>query len=228
MARKTGSVGSGRKAKSPTSGGKLGRGRSPMGTVASPELLKRLEAMSQDAYVSPNEAGRILGCTGEAIKQWIYHRRLPAIKLANGFYKIRVPDLAAYVKSCAGAAPRRILLVDSDPATNANIRKTLEDHGFKCILAHNALDALLKAADIIPALLIINASCLGIDWRKLALKIRETKTIKNIPVLLLGSKADAEKGMDWAIELGAVGFLHQPVHGDVLVQEIEGVLGARL
>ena len=225
MARKTGSVGSGRKAKSPVPGPKRGRGRPPGYPRSSPELLKRLEAMSQDAYISPGEAGSILGCTGEAVKHWIHHRRLPAIKLANGYYNIRVSD---YVRSRAGFAPRRILLVDSDPATSANVQKILEDHGFKCILAHNALDAILKAADANPALLVINASCPEIDWRKLALKIRETKTIKNIPVFLLGSKADAEKGMDWALELGVVGFLQQPIEGKVLVREIEGVLGARM
>ena len=90
------------------------------------------------------------------------------------------------------------------------------------------MDAILKAADANPALLVINASCPEIDWRKLALKIRETKPIKNIPVFLLGSKADAEKGMDWAMELGVVGFLQQPIEGKVLVREIEGVLGARM
>ena len=27
-----------------------------------------------ERFISPNEAGRILNVTGEAVKQWIYHR----------------------------------------------------------------------------------------------------------------------------------------------------------
>jgi hypothetical protein len=36
-------------------------------------------------YLTPNQVGKELGVTGEAVKQWIYRRRLHAEKLPNGY-----------------------------------------------------------------------------------------------------------------------------------------------
>jgi excisionase family DNA binding protein len=48
--------------------------------------------------LSPNEAARILGITGEAVKAYIYQHRLPAIKLANGYWRIKKTDLENFIK----------------------------------------------------------------------------------------------------------------------------------
>lgn len=47
-----------------------------------------------DGCVSPNEAGKQLSVTGEAVKQWIYNGRLKAAKdPKNGYWWIKQTDL---------------------------------------------------------------------------------------------------------------------------------------
>lgn len=208
-----------------------GRGRPPKGVQVFSEssaAYKLLESASPDDYISPNQAGRLLGVTGEAVKQWIYHRRLPATKLPNGYWKVKVADFRAFVKSRTDARRRRILLADTDADSVGLVQKILDEQEHKCILAHNALDALLKAADSYPALFIINLSCSGIDGWKLAQKIRTTRNIKNVPILFISSKAETEEDVDRALEVGAQGFLRQPLGKDLLLKEINRVLGAML
>lgn len=47
--------------------------------------------------ISPNEAAKQLGCTGEAIKQHIYKGGLKAAKAKNGYWWIRESDLKEFV-----------------------------------------------------------------------------------------------------------------------------------
>ncbi len=49
------------------------------------ECKPRVKVYRPDGCLSPNEAGRKLGITGEAVKRWVYHGRLPASKSRNGY-----------------------------------------------------------------------------------------------------------------------------------------------
>ena len=66
-----------------------------------------------ERYLSPNEAGRILNVTGEAVKQWVYHRRLPATKLSNGYWKIKVQDLEDFIKARRNLGQKKIMVIDA-------------------------------------------------------------------------------------------------------------------
>lgn len=48
--------------------------------------------------LSPNEAGKKLGVTGEALKQHIYKGNLKAAKAKNGYWWIRESDLQAFLE----------------------------------------------------------------------------------------------------------------------------------
>jgi predicted site-specific integrase-resolvase len=54
--------------------------------------------------LSPNEVGRKLGITGEAVKNWIYNGRLKAAKADNGYYWVREADLKEFLES-----PRKLV-----------------------------------------------------------------------------------------------------------------------
>ena len=207
---------------------KRGRGRPPKAVRPLPEAIRCLESMSQDGYVSPNQAGYALGCTGEAVKQWIYQRRMPASKLRNGYWRIKVEELIAYVRSRTSAGPLRIVLVDADPKAGAQIQKVLAGHDCRCIVAYNLVDALLKAADANASLFIANTASPGIDCQKLVARIRRTKGLSAIPILFLGSKTATAKAEHRAVEIGAAGFLRWPASADLLMKEIGRILGGGL
>ena len=84
---------------------------------------------SSERFLSPNDIGKILNVTGECVKQWIYHRRLPAVKLANGFWKVKVSDFEAFLKARYAAVRRQVLLIANQSADLANMVAAIEHLG---------------------------------------------------------------------------------------------------
>jgi CheY-like chemotaxis protein len=182
------------------------------------------ELAASERYLSPNDIGKILGITGEAVKQWIYHRRLPAVKLANGYWKVRVSDFEAFLKARHDIGRRRILLIDTHQGGLSDVAQVIEKLGHSPVTAHNHADALLKALDLHPALLIIDCSLKETEPWKIAEKIRATKALKSVPILLLASAELSEEDAEKALQLQAQGFLRHPVAAETLSQEIQRIL----
>jgi CheY-like chemotaxis protein len=182
------------------------------------------EPGASDRFLSPNEIGKILNVTGEAVKQWIYHRRLPAIKLSNGYWKVKIADFEQFLKARNEVGRRRILVTDTKAGDLGEVVQAVERLGHQVVLAHNYADALLKASDNHPALFIVNLSMKETEPWKLAERVRSTKALKNAPILLLAdadlTDADAER----ALKLPAQGFLKRPLAVEMLVQEIQRIL----
>src|SRR3954469_9160140 len=102
------------------------------------------EPTSSDRFLSPNDIGKILNVTGEAVKQWIYHRRLPAVKLANGYWKVKVSDFENFLRARHEVGRRRVLITDSKVGTMSDVVQAIEALGHQAVTAHNYADALLK------------------------------------------------------------------------------------
>ncbi len=88
--------------------------------------------------------------TGEAVKQWIYRRKLPAVKLANGYWKVKVIDFEAFLKARTEVGRRHVLITDGGNSGSTEVVKAVEDLGHQAVLAHNYPDALLKAFGSFP------------------------------------------------------------------------------
>ncbi|MGD0089673.1 MAG: response regulator [Planctomycetota bacterium] len=182
------------------------------------------ELSASERYLSPNDVGTILGITGEAVKQWIYHRRLPAVKLANGYWKVRVSDFETFLKARHDVGRRRILLIDTQEGIMKDVAPIIEQMEHTAVSARNIADALLKATDLHPALLIIDCSAIETEPWKLAEKIRTTKNLKKVPLLLLASSDLSPADEEQALKLEAQGFLKRPVAPEILTQEIQRIL----
>lgn len=183
------------------------------------------EPSPSERFLSPNDIGKILNLTGEAVKQWIYHRRLPAVKLANGYWKVRVSDFEAFLKARQEVARRWILLTieRDDPAASA-VQAAVERLGHQWLVSQNLTDALLKAQDHHPALCIVNLNSIATDPWKLVEKMRGVKKLKNIPILFLSDNEPTEAEAARALELSAQGFLKRPFDAAILAEEIRRIL----
>ena len=70
-----------------------------------------------ERFLSPNDIGKLMNVTGEAVKQWIYRRKLPAIRLAKGFWKVSVADFEGFLKARTEIGRRHVLITDgANPA----------------------------------------------------------------------------------------------------------------
>lgn len=182
------------------------------------------EATASQRFLSPNDIGKILSLTGEAVKQWIYQRRLPAVKLSNGYWKIKVSDLEAFLKARQEMAKRRVLIVSDSTDLMPDVTSTVHQLGNESIISSSYADALLKAIDHHPALIVINCNSTQVDYWRFAQKIRGTKALRNVSILLMGSEELSETESERAIELAAQGFLRRPIGQEALSNEIERIL----
>lgn len=156
--------------------------------------------------ISPNEAAAMLGITGEAVKQWVYHGRLPAIKLQNGYWRIKVQDLSSYLESKMGLPKRSILIAPTDAPTLDWLIKVVEDLGHIALVANNEIDAVLKARNQNPSLMLLDLSnpC---SWS--LLRKRDSQITQKV-LLLLGRELTTEQ-MQVVTDSGAVAALQKPI-----------------
>lgn len=155
---------------------------------AADQLGIKLPDQTGDKFFSPNEIGSALNVTGEAVKQWIYHRRLPAVKLANGYWQVKQSDLEAFLKRKHEVAKRRVLLACKDESIAEKIRSI----GHEVVHTSSKADAILKANAVVPSLFIIDASDSDYDAWKLIKKVRESKGLRKCPIMLIGTLNDAQ------------------------------------
>lgn len=176
-----------------------------------------------ERWLSPNEAATILNVTGEAVKQWIYHRRLPAVKLANGFWKIRVKDFEAFLAERYSCAKPAIVIFDTAESSENSLGKMLEALGFRAIPGRNVTDFLLKALEQQPSLFVIALSGNGTEAWKAVERVRESKQLSKIPVLLFGTRDLQAAETERLLNLGVQGFRKLPISQEELGREIKGI-----
>jgi len=177
-----------------------------------------------ERFLSPNDIGKILNVTGEAVKQWIYRRKLPAVKLANGYWKVKVTDFEMFLKARTEVGRRHVLITDGGSSGHEVIVQAVDELGLQAVMAHNYSDALLKALDHFPALFIICISPNDPDCWKFAERVRGNKSLRSFPILFIAGSSVTESDTEHAVECYAQGILTRPLELTMLKQEIERIL----
>src|SRR5689334_14862209 len=109
-----------------------------------------------DKWLTPNEAGQRVGVTGEAVKKWIRSRLLPAERMANRYWRIKVSDFEAFLRSRDDSPIASVLIVaGKDKALIEAVTKA----DMQPIFAMNDTDALLKITDANPTQMILDITC---------------------------------------------------------------------
>jgi DNA-binding response OmpR family regulator len=78
--------------------------------------------------------------------------------------------------------------------------------------------------DLHPALMILDITAPETEPWLVAEKIREVKTLKNMPTLVLASGELSAEDEQKVLELEAQGMLKRPVSVETLTQEIQRIL----
>ena len=180
---------------------------------------------SDAAALSPNEVGRELGISGVAVKQWIYQRQLPATKMPNGYSKIARRDLNEFLRDRKDGGRRRVLLLGKNAIA---LGDDLQARGWRPLMAENQIDAILRAVDNRPTMAVIDMTSLGNNGWSAAKKLRATRAVGRIPILLIIDNAmEADpKVMDRSISIGAQRCLKVPVTAEAIVRVAEDLVGA--
>ena len=110
--------------------------------------------------------------------------------------------------STAGSKSVKLLLADDNPLVRDLITKGLEPY---CLVesSTDGADALLKAIDAPPDLILCDYKMPGLDGRQLFEKLRGREATKHIPFLFMASRADTEERLRPLVD-GVEDFITKP------------------
>ncbi len=114
----------------------------------------------------------------------------------------------------------RILVVDDDPQITSLLKRGLSYEGYTVDTASDGGEALDKAKENEPDLLLLDVSMPGMDGFEVARRVRKTS---RVPILMLtakGTVADKVTGLD----AGADDYLVKPFDFDELVARVRALL----
>lgn len=108
------------------------------------------------------------------------------------------------------APPRRILVLDDNPADRTLMAEFLRHRGFRVLEAGLAVEVAALTAPVAPALLVIDIFLPGLSGADLIRQLRGTAAFAGTPMLAVSAEGtDAVRRL--ALAAGATAFLEKPL-----------------
>ena len=126
----------------------------------------------------------------------------------------------------AQAQGATILVVDDNEANRRLAENTLEDEGYRVVLASAGLEALDLFAKELPACVLLDVRMPGLDGFAVCERLRQLPGGAETPVLFLTALRDVDT-FDRALHVGSDDFLTKPIRPTELVLRVEAALKLR-
>ena len=120
-----------------------------------------------------------------------------------------------------------VLVVEDDPETRQFYSEALRREGFAVEQAHNGHQALHKALEMDPDLILTDIAVPGIDGIELCRRLRADSRTHDIPVLAISGYGDRQYA-DRARMAGADQMLAKPCDAGLIVDEARRLLFSRV
>ena len=114
---------------------------------------------------------------------------------------------------------RKILIADDSSTARHVLFQLLAKHGYRCILAETAKEAMDKAKAEKPDLILLDVVMPDMSGFELTRIITRDETTKHIPVILCTSKSH-ETDRLWGMRQGATSYVVKPVDESDLLAKI--------
>jgi CheY-like chemotaxis protein len=113
-----------------------------------------------------------------------------------------------------------VLVAEDDPSVRLTLDFVLTDEGFEVVSASDGLEALAKARELLPQVILLDQMMPKMDGKEVYAELRTGDSTKNIPVLVLtGMSRDGGEGWEGAE------FVGKPFSPEQLISTIRRVLG---
>jgi len=125
-------------------------------------------------------------------------------------------------QTCAAQLDRnmRILVVDDDPEIVSFLKRGLTYEGYTVDTAGDGTEALAKARDAEPNLVILDVMMPGMDGMEVSKRLRQASSIPILMLTAKGTVADRVKGLN----SGADDYLVKPFSFDELLARVRALL----
>lgn len=125
----------------------------------------------------------------------------------------------------APAGRTLVLLVEDDRAGRELFALGFTDAGFRVEQAHNGLQALDKAFDMRPDVIVTDLAIPGIDGLQLCKRLREDPRTRHIPIVGITGYASFAAEPDRATRAGCDAVYVKPCEPETVIAEINRLLG---
>ena len=126
----------------------------------------------------------------------------------------------ATLAAMSGGSGPRILLVEDESSIADPFAKLLRREGFDAIIARTAAEALERARDLEPDLVLLDLALPDGDGRDVCRTLRATSSVPVIMVTARGTETDKIVGL----EIGADDYVVKPFEPDELTARVRAVL----
>lgn len=116
-----------------------------------------------------------------------------------------------------------ILIVNDEDDILDLLGYNLKAEGFSTLFARNGIEALEKAEREHPDLVILDIMMPGMDGIEVCRRMRQSKTLRAIPILMLTAKTE-EQDQVTGLDAGADIYLSKPVSVPVLLSQTKALL----
>jgi twitching motility two-component system response regulator PilH len=116
-------------------------------------------------------------------------------------------------------AIKRILIVDDSPTERHVLNDMLTKAGYEVVASDNGEDAILKAKQVKPDLILMDVVMPGLNGFQATRAISRDTDTRNIPIILCTSKSQ-ETDKIWGMRQGARDYVVKPVSRDELLAKI--------
>jgi two-component system KDP operon response regulator KdpE len=113
-----------------------------------------------------------------------------------------------------------VLVADDEPRITKLVALTLHDEGFRVVTASGGEEALRKAEEMRPDIVLLDIVMPDLDGIEVMKQLREWRPVPVILLTAKGATADKAKGLD----LGADDYIAKPFHPDELAARVRAVL----
>jgi CheY-like chemotaxis protein len=120
-----------------------------------------------------------------------------------------------------------VLIVEDDPDQSKILEMMLKDLKYQISIAANGEEALTRAADNTPDLIITDIMMPKMDGVEFIKKLKRNPAYQNIPVLVLTVLADPEKEFD-LLNLGIDDYCQKTTRRNILMKRIENLINKHL
>ena len=120
----------------------------------------------------------------------------------------------------------KILIVEDDEKSRYLVRFLLEQAGFRIVEAGDGEEALEKAAEEKPNLILMDMQLPKLDGYEATRRIRADEKLAHIPVIALTAyamKGDREK----TLAAGCSSYIEKPIDPATFVEEVKRVIGKK-
>lgn len=135
----------------------------------------------------------------------------------------REPDCVKRMDSATGIAGKRVFVVDDEPDLTELLEFRLRSAGFEVEVSNSPIEAIGRAREFQPDLLLLDVMMPDLDGFKLCRMLRADKSMRGIPVIFLTARGEAGDRIH-GLELGAADYVAKPFDIKELVLRIGNVL----